>query len=163
TSAAAPATRTSSGRSGRWRDDHADPGDDRTARRRADQARRGSEPDQGRREVPRRSQAARRRPRRDPALPVCARAHPRHRREPCGPVPDAEGAVEGGAPQIHASAAGTVVLDWTCGDAHEADRALADADVVVRQRLVNQRLIPTPMEPRGAAADYAPATGSYTV
>ena len=26
--------------------------------------------------------------------------------------------------------------------------------MVVRQRLVNQRLIPTPMEPRGAAADY---------
>jgi carbon-monoxide dehydrogenase large subunit len=83
--------------------------------------------------------------------------------EPLDTVTDAERAVEGGAPQIHESAAGNVVMDWTCGDADEADRALADADVVVRQRLVNQRLIPTPMEPRGAAADYDPATGSYTV
>ena len=33
----------------------------------------------------------------------------------------------------------------------------------MRQRLVNQRLIPTPMETRGAAADYDPGTGSYTV
>jgi carbon-monoxide dehydrogenase large subunit len=83
--------------------------------------------------------------------------------EPLDTVTDAERAVESGAPQIHESAAGNVVMDWTCGDADEADRALADADVVVRQRLVNQRLIPTPMEPRGAAADYDPATGSYTV
>src|SRR3954462_9416235 len=83
--------------------------------------------------------------------------------EPLDTVTDAERAAEGGAPQIHESAAGNVVMDWTCGDADEADRALADADVVVRQRLVNQRLIPTPMEPRGAAADYDPATGSYTV
>ena len=39
----------------------------------------------------------------------------------------------------------------------------AEADVVVKQRLVNQRLIPNPMEPRGAAAQYEPATGEYTV
>jgi carbon-monoxide dehydrogenase large subunit len=83
--------------------------------------------------------------------------------EPLDAVTDAERAVEDGAPQIHESAAGNVVMDWTCGDADEADRALAEADVVVRQRLVNQRLIPTPMEPRGAAGDYDPATGSYTV
>ena len=37
--------------------------------------------------------------------------------------------------------------------------ALAEADVVVRQRLVNQRLIPTPMEARGAAADYDAGNG----
>jgi carbon-monoxide dehydrogenase large subunit len=78
-------------------------------------------------------------------------------------VVDAEAATAGGAPQIHESAPGNVVMDWECGDAGAADRALAEADVVVRQRIVNQRLIPTPMEPRGAAADYDPGTGSYTV
>jgi carbon-monoxide dehydrogenase large subunit len=83
--------------------------------------------------------------------------------EPLDAVVDAERAVEDGAPQIHESAAHNVVMDWSCGDADAADRGLADADVVVRQRLVNQRLIPTPMEPRGAAADYDPGTGSYTV
>jgi aerobic carbon-monoxide dehydrogenase large subunit len=83
--------------------------------------------------------------------------------EPLDAVTDAERAVEDGAPQIHESAAHNVVMDWSCGDAAETDRALGAADVVVRQRLVNQRLIPTPMEPRGAAGDYDPGTGSYTV
>ena len=83
--------------------------------------------------------------------------------EPLDAVVDAERAVEEGAPQIHESAARNVVMDWSCGDAAEADRALAEADVVARQRLVNQRLIPTPLEPRGAAGDYDPGTGSYTV
>ena len=54
-------------------------------------------------------------------------------------------------------------MDWSCGDADATDAALAEADVVVEQRLVNQRLIPTPMEARGAAAQYDPGTGEYTV
>ncbi|HEY7537255.1 MAG TPA: xanthine dehydrogenase family protein molybdopterin-binding subunit, partial [Gaiellaceae bacterium] len=83
--------------------------------------------------------------------------------EPLEVVVDAERALEDGAPQIHETAAGNVVMDWSCGDAEAADRGLEDADVVVRQRLVNQRLIPNPMEARGAAADYDPGTGSYTV
>src|SRR5438477_11098370 len=54
-------------------------------------------------------------------------------------------------------------MDWTCGDKGATEQALAEADVVVEQRLVNQRLIPTPMETRGAAAQYEPSTGEYTV
>jgi aerobic carbon-monoxide dehydrogenase large subunit len=83
--------------------------------------------------------------------------------EPLETVTDAERAVEDGAPQIHESAVRNVVMDWACGDAADTDRALSEADVVVRRRLVNQRLIPTPMEPRGAAGEYDPGTGSYTV
>jgi carbon-monoxide dehydrogenase large subunit len=83
--------------------------------------------------------------------------------EPLDAVVDAEQAAAEGAVQIHESAAGNVVMDWECGDADAAGRGLSEADVVVRQRLVNQRLIPTPMEPRGAAGDYDPGTGSYTV
>ena len=83
--------------------------------------------------------------------------------QPLDTVVDAEQATAAGAPQIHDSAPGNVVMDWECGDAAATDRALAEAEVVVRQRLVNQRLIPTPMEPRGSAADYDPGTGSYTV
>ena len=78
-------------------------------------------------------------------------------------VVDVEAAVADGAPQLHENAPGNVVMDWTCGDADSTDKALAEADVVVKQRLVNQRLIPTPMEVRGAAATYEPSTGSYTV
>jgi carbon-monoxide dehydrogenase large subunit len=83
--------------------------------------------------------------------------------EPLDVVVDAERAIEEGAPQIHETAAGNIVMDWSCGDLEAADRGLEQADVVVRQRVVNQRLIPNPMEPRGAAADYDPGTGSYTV
>jgi carbon-monoxide dehydrogenase large subunit len=78
-------------------------------------------------------------------------------------VVDPERAVAEGAPQIHENAAGNVVMDWSTGDEAETERALAEADVVLRRRLVNQRLIPTAMEPRGSAATYEPATGTYTV
>jgi aerobic carbon-monoxide dehydrogenase large subunit len=83
--------------------------------------------------------------------------------EPLDVVVDAERATQEGAPQLHENAPGNVVMDWSCGDADATGRALDEADVVVEQRLVNQRLIPTPMEPRGAAAEYEPATGEYTV
>ena len=83
--------------------------------------------------------------------------------EPLEVVVDPERAVEAGAPQLHENAVSNIVMDWACGDAESTERALADADVVVEQRLVNQRLIPTPMEPRGAAAQFEPSTGEYTV
>src|SRR5256714_260067 len=83
--------------------------------------------------------------------------------EPLPVVVDPEAAVAGGAPQIHQGAGPNVVMDWSCGDAEATAQALAEADVVVEQRLVNQRLIPTPMETRGAAAAYEPSTGDYTV
>ena len=83
--------------------------------------------------------------------------------EPLDVVVDAERATQPGAPQLHDVAAGNVVMDWACGDADATDAALAAADVVVKQRLVNQRLIPTAMEPRAAAADYDRGRGAYTV
>jgi aerobic carbon-monoxide dehydrogenase large subunit len=83
--------------------------------------------------------------------------------DPLPAVVDPERATEAGAPQLHEVAANNVVMDWECGDAGAAERGLADAEVVIEQRLVNQRLIPTPLEPRGAAAQYDPSNGSYTV
>ena len=83
--------------------------------------------------------------------------------EPLPVIVDAEKALEQGAQQLHENAPGNLVMDWECGDSEAADRALAEADVVVRRRLVNQRLIPNPIEGRGAAASYDPASGSYTV
>src|ERR671938_264747 len=83
--------------------------------------------------------------------------------EPLEVVVDPEQAVEEGAPQLHEAAARNVVMDWECGDSAATDKALGEAEVVVEQRLVNQRLLPTPIEPRGAAAQHEPATGEYTV
>jgi aerobic carbon-monoxide dehydrogenase large subunit len=83
--------------------------------------------------------------------------------EPLEVVVDVEQAVEEGAPQLHEVAERNIVMDWHCGDAEATEQALAEAEVVIEQRLVNQRLLPTPMDVRGAAATYEPATGEYTV
>src|SRR5215218_9190037 len=83
--------------------------------------------------------------------------------EPLDVVVDVEEAVAEGAIQLHENAPGNIVMDWSVGDADSTDQALGEAEVVVEQRLVNQRLIPTPIEVRGAAATYEPATGQYTV
>lgn len=83
--------------------------------------------------------------------------------EPLPVVVDAEKATRPGAPQIHANAPNNVCMDWSCGDLQGTDEALANAEVVVRQRLVNQRLIPTSMEGRGAIAQYLPASGEFTL
>lgn len=83
--------------------------------------------------------------------------------EPLGTVVDAEKAVQDGQPQLHENAPNNVCMEWQCGDADGAQAALASADVVVKQRIVNQRLIPTPMEPRGCIAQYNPGTEEYTV
>ena len=78
-------------------------------------------------------------------------------------VIDAEEATFEGAPQLHENAPNNVCMEWDCGNQDGTDQALASADVVVRQRLRNQRLIPTPMETRGCIAQHQPATGEYTV
>lgn len=83
--------------------------------------------------------------------------------EPLPVVVDAEQATRPGAPQLHENAPDNICMDWSCGNKESTDKALGEADVVVRQRLINQRLIPTPVDMRGAIAQYLPATGEYTV
>jgi carbon-monoxide dehydrogenase large subunit len=43
------------------------------------------------------------------------------------------------------------------------DAAFANAEVVVSQRMVNQRLAPSAMEPRGVVAHYEPGKGTMTI
>lgn len=79
-------------------------------------------------------------------------------------VVNARKATEDGAPQLHENAPNNVVLQWSCGkDAAAVDVALAAAPVRLDQHIVNQRLIPTPMETRGAIGRYDPGTGDYTL
>ncbi len=82
--------------------------------------------------------------------------------EPLPAVVDAEKATQTGAPQIHANAPNNVVFDWSCGDKAGTESALKESDVVIKQRLINQRLIPTAIEPRGAIAQYSSATEEWT-
>ncbi|HEY7522484.1 MAG TPA: xanthine dehydrogenase family protein molybdopterin-binding subunit [Candidatus Limnocylindrales bacterium] len=83
--------------------------------------------------------------------------------EPLPAVVDAEKATQPGAPQLHENAPNNVVFEWTVGDKDGTDKAIADAEVVVRQRIVNHRLIPNPMETRGDIGLYNPGTDEYTV
>ncbi|MGZ8502762.1 MAG: xanthine dehydrogenase family protein molybdopterin-binding subunit, partial [Candidatus Limnocylindrales bacterium] len=83
--------------------------------------------------------------------------------QPLPTVVDAEKAVQPGAPQLHENAPNNVVFEWTVGDKAGTDAAIDAAEVVVRQRIVNQRLIPNPMEVRGDIGLYNPGTEEYTV
>jgi carbon-monoxide dehydrogenase large subunit len=83
--------------------------------------------------------------------------------EPLPAVVDAEKATQPGAPQLHENAPNNVVFVWHVGDKAGTDAAIDRAEVVVKQRIVNQRLIPNPMEVRGDIGWYNPGTDEYTV
>jgi aerobic carbon-monoxide dehydrogenase large subunit len=83
--------------------------------------------------------------------------------EPLPTVVDAEKATQPGAPQLHENAPNNIVFDWTVGDKDGTEAAFANAEVVVKQRLVNHRLIPNPMETRGDIGWYNPGTDEYTI
>src|SRR5262245_1655482 len=83
--------------------------------------------------------------------------------EPLPAVVDAEAATKDGAPQLHENAPNNVVFEWSVGDKAGTDAAIDGAEVVVRQRIINQRLIPNPMETRGDIGWYNPGTDEYTI
>jgi carbon-monoxide dehydrogenase large subunit len=78
-------------------------------------------------------------------------------------VVDAEKAIAAGAPQLHEEAPNNICMHWTAGNKDRTDAAFADAEVVVRHRIHNQRLIANPIETRGTLASYDPGTGDLTI
>jgi carbon-monoxide dehydrogenase large subunit len=77
-------------------------------------------------------------------------------------VIDPQKAADPSAPQLHAEAPGNVAFHWTVAGG-DIEAAFSSAAVVVRDRIIQQRLIPTAMEPRGAVAQFTPATGELTL
>src|SRR5215468_4523442 len=67
-----------------------------------------------------------------------------------------------GAAQIHAGAPGNVAFKWELGGG-DIDAAFKSAAVVVKKRIVNQRLVANAMEPRACVARYEDATGELTL
>jgi carbon-monoxide dehydrogenase large subunit len=82
--------------------------------------------------------------------------------EPLAATVDPEQAVKPGAPQLHQEAPNNIAFHWTVAGG-DVDAAFSKADVIVRDRIIQQRLIPNAMEPRGALAHYLPATGECTL
>ncbi len=78
-------------------------------------------------------------------------------------VVDGPAAIASGAPAVHEEAPDNVAFAWTIGDADATEAALARAKTVVRQRMVNQRLIANAIEPRASLASYNPATDELTL
>ena len=75
---------------------------------------------------------------------------------------DAEKATKKGAPQIHADVPNNQAFHWKVSGG-DAAAAFQSADVVVKERIINQRLIPNAIECRSALAQYLSSTGEFTL
>ena len=82
--------------------------------------------------------------------------------EPLDAVVSMDDALADGAPQLHDDAPNNTAFEWEVGGG-DVDQAQAEAEVVISQRLINQRLIPNAMEGRGVVADYNPGTNQLTM
>ncbi|MDA0264632.1 MAG: molybdopterin-dependent oxidoreductase [Chloroflexi bacterium] len=71
-------------------------------------------------------------------------------------VVNPEAAMQPGAPQLHEDAPNNQAFHWVA-QGGDTDAAFASADVIVKDTIVQQRLIPNAMEPRSAVANW---TGS---
>ena len=82
--------------------------------------------------------------------------------EPLPATVDPQKAAAQGAPQLHAEIPGNQAFHWTVAGG-DVDAAFAKAEVVVKERIIQQRLIPTAMETRSAVAQWKHASGELTL
>ena len=82
--------------------------------------------------------------------------------EPLPVVVDPQQALQDSAPQLHGDAPGNQAFHWIASGG-DVDEAFKNPEVVVRERIVQQRLIPNAMEPRSALAQWVNASGELTV
>ncbi len=124
---------------------------------------------------------------RTPPHPVLAREHVRHVGEPVAavvaedsytardaldlievdyePLPvvsDLEKALAPDSPVVHSQWPDNQAFTFELGTG-DMDKARAEADVVIRQKFVHQRLAPIPVETRGVVARYFPGEDELTV
>jgi aerobic carbon-monoxide dehydrogenase large subunit len=73
--------------------------------------------------------------------------------EPLPVVVDMEKALEAGAPLVHDEFGTNRSHEWSLGGG-DVEKGFADADVVIEQRIVNQRTAGAPIEPRAVLAEW---------
>lgn len=78
-------------------------------------------------------------------------------------VIDAEEAVRQGAPQLHDSVPNNLIFTASLGDKEATDAAIAGSEVVITERIRNQRIMASTIEARGALGSYDVTTGEYTL
>ena len=76
---------------------------------------------------------------------------------------DTASASKAGQAQVHDAAPGNTVYNWHLGDKAATDAAFAAAKHVTKLDLINNRLVPNPMEPRAAVGDYDSGTDTITL
>jgi len=77
-------------------------------------------------------------------------------------VADPEKAIGEGAPAVHPEWPDNVAFTFH-QEGGDVEAAFRDAEVVVKQRITSQRLIPTAMETRGVVAEWRPGEKSLTM
>src|ERR1700736_864475 len=82
--------------------------------------------------------------------------------EPLPAVTDPEKALAPGAPAVHPEWPDNTAFNYH-QEGGDVDKAFAEAEVVVKQRITSQRLIPTAMETRGVVASYRAAEKNLTL
>ncbi|MBK5959179.1 carbon monoxide dehydrogenase [Rhodoplanes elegans] len=78
-------------------------------------------------------------------------------------VVDPAAAQRDGAPELHEVAPKNTIFHWQLGDAAATSDAFARAASVTSIDLVNNRLVPNAIEPRGALAEWDPGSDSFTL
>jgi carbon-monoxide dehydrogenase large subunit len=82
--------------------------------------------------------------------------------EPLPAVVNPEAAMQPGAPQLHDDAPNNQAFHWVASGG-DTDAVFASAEVVVRDTIIQQNLIPNALEPRSAIASYLPGMGELTL
>jgi carbon-monoxide dehydrogenase large subunit len=82
--------------------------------------------------------------------------------EPLGAVVDPEAALAKDAPLVHDELGTNECYVWRL-DAGEVDRLFDEAEVIVKGRFRQNRLIPTAIEPRAVLVQPLPANGEFTM
>jgi carbon-monoxide dehydrogenase large subunit len=82
--------------------------------------------------------------------------------EPLPAVTDPEKANQSAAPQVHDGVEKNLAFHWTVSGG-DVDGVFKSADIVIKERIVQQRLIPNAMEPRSAVAHWSAAAGELTL
>jgi aerobic carbon-monoxide dehydrogenase large subunit len=79
------------------------------------------------------------------------------------PVTSLRSALGAGAPAVFDEIPDNICYDWELGDRGATEAAFKRAHHVAQIKLVNNRLVGNPMEPRAAIAEYDPAAAQHTL
>jgi carbon-monoxide dehydrogenase large subunit len=77
-------------------------------------------------------------------------------------VADPEKALAAGAPAVHPEWPDNIAFTWNLTGG-EPDKAFAEAEVIIKQRITSQRLVPNAMETRGVVAEWRAGDRAFNI